>query len=245
VTTLTIDTRREGTMAGRHAARRCVRDELFLLAHDDDHRWRPRIPPASLAVGLAGAVLVDLLLTGDVHTEGGCVAARSRYARHDLDPIAARVVADLAMTGGWIPLREAVTGTAADLYERTLIRLIRTNVITTKTRRFGRAVRYRPANENDVINARHYPRHRAQTLDRATTRPDPATDALCALIRALGIEATLYLELEVPADDLRVRLDTITVQYAANHPDDRLAVVPDLIAAVESVLGDVAVSVYR
>jgi hypothetical protein len=229
-------------MAGRHAARRCVRDEVFLLGHDEDYGYRPRVPPASLAVGLAGAVFVDLLLAGDVQAANGHVAGRSRYVRHDLDPICARVVADLAMTGAWISLREAVTGTATDLYERTLIQLITTDVITAKARRFGR-VKYRPADENDVAHARHYPRHRAQALDRATAEPDPATDALCALIRALRIEATLYLEL--PADDLRTRLDTITAQYATNHPDPHLTAIPDLITAVETALGDVAVAVYR
>lgn len=235
MTTLVIGTGREAlTVAGRHAARRCLRDELFVLAHDEDYRWRPRIRPASLAVGLAGAMLVDLLLFGDLHANSGHVAARSRYVRHDLDPIAAQVVAGLAMTRAWIPLREAITGTAANLYERTLIQLVKTNVVATKARRFGRGVRCWPADGNDVVNARHFPRHRAPTLDRSTTTADPATDALCALIRALRIEATLYLELELAADDLRVRLDTITSHYAANHPEPRLAAIPGLITAVEA-----------
>ena len=240
MTSATIETRRETTMAGRHAARRCLRDELFLLAHDEDYRWRPRVPPASLAVGLAGATLIDLVLAGDLRAERGHVAAHSRYVRHDLDPVSARVVADLAVTGAWLPLREAITGTAVELYERTLIQLITTDIITARARRFGR-VRYSPTDLDDVVNARHYPRYRVQTLDCGTDRLDPATDALCGLIRALRIEATLYLEL--PADDLRVRLDTITAHYAANYP--HVAGVPDLITAVETALGEVAVAVYR
>jgi hypothetical protein len=130
-------------MAGQHAARRCLRDELFLLAHDEHDRWRPRVSTRSLAVGLAGAALVDLLLTGNLRADSGHVTARSRYVRHGLDPICARIVADLAMTSAWIPVREAVIGTAADLYEYTLIHLITTDLITAQGRRLGRGFRYR------------------------------------------------------------------------------------------------------
>jgi hypothetical protein len=33
-----------------------VRDALFLLAHDDDHGFRPRLCLPTLGVGLAGAL---------------------------------------------------------------------------------------------------------------------------------------------------------------------------------------------
>ena len=66
---------------------------------------------------------------------------------------------------------------------------------------------------------------------------------LCGLIRALGIEDTLHLEL--PADDTRARLDTITAQFTTAHPTPDLAAVPALLGVVDAAIGDLAVAVYR
>ncbi|GAB3860641.1 hypothetical protein GCM10029963_63860 [Micromonospora andamanensis] len=42
-----------------------LRDELFLLGHDDDN-GQPYIDRQALALGLAGAVLIDLFLAGRI-----------------------------------------------------------------------------------------------------------------------------------------------------------------------------------
>ena len=146
------------------------------------------------------------------------------------------------MTGACLPLREVIAGTAPSLYARSLIHLINTNVVTARTRRFGR-VRYQPTDPTDVVNARHYPRARVKSLDTRPTPPDPATDAMCGLIRALWIEDTLNLEL--PADDLRARLDTITAHFTTTNPAPDLAAIPAVTTSVDAAIGDLAVSVYR
>ena len=48
---------------------RRIRDDLFLLAHDDAGRLV--VAEASLEAGLAGATLIDLLLSGQIAVLGG------------------------------------------------------------------------------------------------------------------------------------------------------------------------------
>ncbi len=60
---------------------------------------------------------------------------------------------------------------------------------------------------------------------------------------AAAIEGTLYLEL--PADDLRARLSTITAHSTNTHPAFHLAAIPALLSAVDAAIGDLAAAVYR
>lgn len=232
-------------MEGRHAAR-SVRVELFLIAHDDvagfRHKYRPRISTAILGAGLAGALLVDLLLADQVRIAQGQVNFH-HSRRHGNDPIAEDVIRQLAAAYDWLPLRAVVAGLAQGLYERTVIHLIDENILTATAPRFGRT-QYWPTDPAHAAHVQAHPRMRIRAALGGPLEPDPATDALCALIRVLHLEASLHLEFT--NDHVSRRIETLghrLTQTAAHEP--RLGAIPDIVAAVDAAAGDLAVAVYR
>ena len=143
----------------------------------------------------------------------------------------------------WLPLRAVVAGLAQGLYERTVIHLIDQNILTATAPRFGRT-QYWPTDPGHAAHAQAHPRMRIRAAVSGPPEPDPATDALCALIRVLRLEDSLHLEFT--NDQVTRRIGTLghwLTQTATHEP--RLAAIPDIMAAVDAVAGDLAVAVYR
>lgn len=231
-------------MDGRHAER-SVRDELFLIAHEEipgfRHRFTPRVHTSILSAGLAGAVLVDLLLADQIR-----IAERQvnfhHGRRHGGDPIGACVLRHLAAVQDWLPLHSVVADTACGLYERTVTQLIDDNVLTANTRRFGR-VQYRTNDAAHAARALAHPRTRIRNARHGPAIPDPGTDALCALVRILKLQDALHLEFTT--DEVTRRIETIWHWFTATNPDPRLTALPDIASAVDAVVGDLAAAAHR
>jgi hypothetical protein len=186
--------------------------------------------------------MVDLLLADQVRIAQGQVNFH-HARRYGNDPIVEDLVRHLAAAGDWLPLREVVAGLALGLYERTVIHLIDQDVLTGTEPRLGRT-RYRPTDPAHAARALAHPRMRIRAAREGPPVLDPATDALCALIRVLRLEDSLYLEFPGPEVSRRIEMLGHWLLRAAME-DRGLAAIPDVVAAVDAVAGDLAVAVYR
>jgi hypothetical protein len=198
-----------------------LRDDVFLLAHDDDGRLI--IAEPAISAGLAGAMLIDLLLRRRVAVVGGRLDVIDSAVTGDpeLDAALAAIAHDTGPTGprGW------VSWLCSGAYERTAEALDRTGVIRrTTVRRLGLlpATRCIPADADDLVRLRSRVRYGVHS----TEAPDPATAALCGLVRVLRLHPSLLLSM--PSADL---LDALAERALAADPT-----VIQVITAVDSVI---------
>ena len=226
----------------------CVREALFLLAHDPEHKGRPRVHMPVLATGLAGATLVDLILARRIHVAGGRVHALAydprgvplehAEARALVEPVGEPVTDDARalVVGVRRPPRTAdlVELLSLDVYARTLTRLVQTGRVKRTQRRLGRPV-HQP-DPDALINA-------TGGLISATATTggpdDPYSDALCALAGVLHLHGVLS-----PGDSAEI-------QHAAGVATGRLhglswprSGVPEVTDAVRAAVDAIAVKVY-
>ena len=230
----------------------CVRDRLFLLAHDEDRGFRPRIHLRTLGVGLSGAVLIDLVAAGRIHVAGNKAAITDLYDHRQVgDPIDDHALATVrasylpppashtlppAVRPGSPSLRDLITRMAAGIYERTLGGLVAAGLVTHTRIRLGRS-RYQPADQTVLVHAGGAIRD----VVAGRSGADEATDGLCALIRLLRLHDALYLgdpsQVDPGLAQASVRLQT----HATQPCTDILAIV----AAIDAAIGDITVAVYR
>jgi hypothetical protein len=198
-----------------------LRDDVFLLAHDDDGRLFVSEPVISS--GLAGAILVDLLLGGRIAVVDGRLDVVDSAITGDpeADATLEVIAADTGATGP----RAWVSWLSAGAYERTAQVLEAGAVIRRATiRRLGLlpAQRCQPTDPEDLVRLRarlRYGLHSGEPLD-------PATAALCGLVRVLRLESSLLLSM--PTADL---LDALA-EKASQTP----TTVRQVIAAVDAVI---------
>lgn len=210
------------------AARLPLRDELYLLGHDMD-TGVARVHTGSLAAGLAGAVLIDLVLFGDVTITDGRIANEYRDARGDL--IADAVMAGIRTGPRLPPVGVWLRGCAeAGLYERVRGNLLAVGILRQQPRRV-RADLYVPVDMVWSVRARA----QIRSVLHGYEQPDPQCAALCGLIDALGLQEYLYL------DDRRSHVRRGLRIIAARHDP----CVQHITAAVADVVGDLAMAVYR
>jgi hypothetical protein len=212
-------------------ARLPLRDELFLLGHDDDD-GRCRLHPPVLSVGLAGATLIELFLAGALrlHTDRIVVHARDPVG----DPITDAALTALLQTRGAAVLRPWLRWFADDLYERTRAGLVAAGVLHHTThRRFGLlpVSSYRPVDTTWVIRIRGYLR----SVLYGHRQPDNQCAALCGLAAVLGLGGFLYID--AATEHIRAGLHEIA---RGHYPDVRA-----ITAAVDEAVGDITVAVYR
>ncbi|RKF27959.1 GOLPH3/VPS74 family protein [Micromonospora globbae] len=217
-----------------------LRDELFLLGHDDD-TGHPHIHRQALALGLAGAVLIDLFLAGRITLDPtGNRPAGERWLRLHTDQPVGDLIADTAITairhGRTPPPVKAFLRTfSADLYERTRAGLVAAGILRQHTRRrlagLARTDTYLPTDTKWPVIARA----RLRYLAHGREQPDHHTAALAGLVATLGLTEHLYLDDDTTA--LTTRLTTIAGQH---HQTVR-----DIIAAVDAAVGDLATAAYR
>jgi len=105
-----------------------LRDELFLLGHDDD-TGHLHVHRQTLALGLAGAVLIDLYLAGRVTLDPNDDTRPASHQR--IHPHVDRPVGDLIADAATAtirhthpPLRVWLRGFSDDLYDRTRAGLV-------------------------------------------------------------------------------------------------------------------------
>ncbi|WP_435871072.1 GOLPH3/VPS74 family protein [Micromonospora musae] len=217
-----------------------LRDELFLLGHNDD-TGRPHVHRRALALGLAGAVLIDLFLAGRIVLgPTGDRPAGARWLRlHGENPVG-DLIADTAIAvihhGHTTPTTNAfLRSFAGDLYERTRGGLVAAGVLRHHARRrlggLARTDTYLATDTKWSVVARA----RLRFLAEGREPPVDHSAALAGLVAALGLTAHLYLN-----DDTAVlteRLKTIA--------DQHYRPVREITAAVDAAIGDLATATYR
>ena len=227
-----------------------VREQLWVLAHDEDDGLRPRIDVRALGVGLLGATLVDLLLLKRIQIHDGRVYLYGTRALRDVnDPIASGVLYAIT-NGGGPPLAGVLRGSHAEArddtpnpyagcYDRTLAGLINAGVVVTHRRRL-RATRYAL---DDIRTAQWMRNHFSRRLWQREPDADPARDSLCALAWALGLHSTLLLPFSTGDADLILR-DVIAQIPQRVGRRSVLTTVPHIAEGVRHAVGDLATAVF-
>jgi Golgi phosphoprotein 3 (GPP34) len=198
-----------------------LRDDVFLLAHDDDGRLLVAEPVIS--AGLAAAILIDLLLAGRIAVVTGRLDVVDSAITGD--PEADATLEAIAVDTGPTGPRAWVSWLSAGSYERTGVLLDAAGVVRRATsRRLGLVptTRYPPADIEDLVRLRarlRYGVHSAQPLDQATA-------ALCGLVRVLRLDSSLLLSM--PSTQL---LEALAAKAASCATTIR-----QVIAAVDAVV---------
>ncbi len=217
-----------------------LRDELFLLGHNDD-TGQPHIHRQALALGLAGAVLIDLFLAGRIVLDpNDDRPAGDRWLRLHTDQMIGDLIADTAIASirhgrTAPPVRVFLRGFADDLYERTRAGLVAAGILRQATRRrlggLARTDTYLATDTKWAVVARARLRYLAQGRDQ----PDNHTAALAGLVATLGLTTHLYLN-----DD-----GTAVTAYLKAIADQHHRSVRDITAAIDAAVGDLATAAYR
>ncbi|TDE59090.1 GPP34 family phosphoprotein [Nonomuraea mesophila] len=207
-----------------------LHQDLYLIAHDQT--GRPLIHLSSMALGLAGAVLLDLALGGRVTVAQGQAAA-TRSAPTG-DAIADDLVSLLPRHRAGRELRYLLKKTADGIHDRTREALLGSGVLVQVSgRRLGVLpyTRYEPADIASVVRASAG----ARSAVEGWKQPDARCAALCGLVAVLRLEAELYLD--QPSARLVGRLREIA--------RDSSPVVGEVVTVVDALVGEAAVAVYR
>ncbi|MET8358856.1 GPP34 family phosphoprotein [Micromonospora sp. NPDC005171] len=216
-----------------------LRDDLFLLGHDDD-TGHAHVHRQTLALGLAGAVLIDLYLAGRVTLDPNDDTDPANHQR--IHPHIDRPVGDLIADAATAtirhthpPLRGWLRGFSADLYDRTRAGLVAGGILRHHTRRrlggLMRADTYLPTDSKWAVIARS----RLRYLAAGHEQPNNHTAALAGLVADLGLTHHLYLDDDITT--LTSRLKAIAAQHY--QP------VRDITAAVDAAVGDLTTAAYR
>lgn len=194
-----------------------LRDDLFLLAHDDAGRLIAS--EAGLGAGLAGATLIDLLLASKVAVEEGrlIVIDQGGTGDEETDATIEAIRANTAPIGP----RAWVSWISHGAYQRVAESLIAAKVVRRATvRRLGllSATRHLPTDSDDLVRVRGRVRYAIHG-----SQPDASTSALCGLVRVLRLESSLLLSM--PTSELLLALERtaagseMTVRQVTNAVD--------------------------
>ncbi|WP_285687868.1 GPP34 family phosphoprotein [Actinoplanes sp. NBRC 103695] len=230
--------------------------ELYLLAHDDDS-GKPLINEQSLAIGLAGALLLELWFAGHVY-----IGSAFDYKQRQWRPESGRLaVARPGPTGS--PLRDSALAAvertvriqtsgdqvrawlrgfaASDLCERVQANMITVGLLRrTQVRRYGGLVKtetHLPVHEGYAVRARAHVRDAVAYYERQgrhQAAPDNQTVALCGLTAALELAEFIY-------DGSRsTRELSEWLRYVVDEHDE--ATIRAVVTAVDAGRGDLAVA---
>ncbi|GLW97956.1 GPP34 family phosphoprotein [Microtetraspora sp. NBRC 16547] len=204
--------------------------DLYLIAHDPT--GKPLIHQASLGIGLAGAVLLDLALSGRLDITQGRLSV---YDRNPIgDSVADSLIPVILQDRDNRDTRFWIRKVAEDIYDRACGGLVAAGVLTRVTkRRMGMMTqtRYQPVDAAPVVRARSGVRQAVEAWEH----PDARSAALCGLVGVLRLEAALHLS--QPSGQIVGRLRSI----AREHPRP----VNDVIGVVEALISENAVATYR
>jgi hypothetical protein len=229
-------------------ARLPLRAELYLVAHDDD-RGSPHVHPRTLAVGLAGAILLDLWLARRVYPGWRFDAGAGRWILRPgqlavIDPTGlGDPLADAALAGVRHTFRASPAGhqvrdwlrgfAATDLYERVRADMVAAGMLRRATRRrygLARTDCYLAADAAWAVRVRARIRSAA---GRAGPGPDQQCAALCGLVDVLELVPCLYAP-DLTAETFRPWLDDLL--------QGRDPAIAEVVTAVDAGRGDLAVT---
>ncbi|NUP76245.1 MAG: GPP34 family phosphoprotein [Nonomuraea sp.] len=207
-----------------------LHQELFLIAHDQS--GKPLVHQHSMALGLAGAVLLDLALSERVTLVRGRVevADHTPFGDPVVDSLIPMIVRDRADRDARFWIKKL----AEDVHDRTRQSLVGAGVLVMVTRRrLGMLpyTRYQLADIASVVRASAGVRSAVE----GWKQPDGRGAALCGLVGALRVEAELYLD--QPSARLIERLRAIASEHSP--------VVKEIVSLVDTMLGEAAVAVFR
>ncbi len=183
--------------------RMTLRDDLFVLAHDDSGKLL--VSEANIGAGLAGATLIGLLLDGRVAVGDGRLDVLDETPTGDAEADATleAIAANTAPCGP----RAWVSWISHGAYERVGDTLAATGLVRrTTVRRLGVV----PVGRVLVEDGTDLVRVRSRVRFAVTGRgfPDQETAALCGLVRVLRLERALLLSM--PTADLLLGLERMT-----------------------------------
>ncbi|HLL66727.1 MAG TPA: GPP34 family phosphoprotein [Micromonosporaceae bacterium] len=221
-----------------------LRDDLFLIAHDEERGFRPRIHLPALGVGLTGAVLIELLQAHRIAIDQGHIVPGPAHTKSSTgDRVYDHLMQTFAATGAVaVPMAELLPATGRYMFDQVRDALLATNVLVPPRRHRLALPRkdYQPADPTQLVVVRARPRFAVQGSDD----DDLSTQALCGLLRVLGLEEALYFP--TLRYELRDRLDAVAQRIGRRAGADAYtAAIPQVIEAVDLAVGDLAVAVYR
>jgi hypothetical protein len=222
-----------------------LREQVWLLAHDEHHHLRPRVDARVLEIGLVAATLTDLLLRNRIYVHRGLIYTNLKRPTPVADPIAAHVQSAIGQ-GPPPHVADVIRGACGDLpnneqnpyqrlSERTLGGLIAGGHVREQ-RRWLRRTRYQLADPTVVSSIRAVLRHRLVRHPRSRQR-DPAVDCLCALVLALDLHHTMVLPVSTDEAERVLLYITAAIPASAGHVGP-LTTIPQLVQIVRDAVGD-------
>lgn len=233
--------------------------ELYLLAHNDD-TGELHINEQSLAIGLAGAILLDLWLAGHIeidwtynqwtqqwkHEPGRLTRTTTGPVGDLLTDAALSTIEQTGRTGlRGDQTRAWLRGFAASgLYERVRANMITVGVLQRASRRrFGlvKTESYIAVHDAFAVRARARVRNAVTFHERQSTNrreaPDDQCVALCGLVAVLEMTEYLY------AKNLSEGRLADWLRYAVD--EHQKPTISTVITAVDAGRGDLAVAAMR
>ena len=208
-----------------------LHQQLYLMAHDDQGGAYIHLP--SLGLGLAGAIVLDLMLAERLAVHEGVVWARAEQPTGD--PLTNTVLQAIDHLENQRSLLFWIRLISTDAYDRVSGGLISGGLLsrTTTKRRLGtRKDVFVPTDLGVSARIQSTVLH----LFHGRSAGDPATAALCGLIGVLCLERTLD-SAEGTANQVRKRLRQVADEHV---PSARIVL--DLVG---DLLGEAAVAVNR
>lgn len=214
-----------------------VRDELFLLSHDES--GKPLIHVPSLSAGLAGALLIDLALRGLIDGTHGRIGAWQRDQTGDRAPgiigegMEGQALAEIRSVGSSRTAYDWIMTWHPGFYDRVCAEMVTVGVLMAKTsRKFGLVpvTRHVPTQDVFVTRARG-------ALRRTVTgvvQPDAGYAALCGLLFVLQLEGSLHLS--TGSAELRKQLFAIA--------DRHTPTIREVLSAVDKAVGELATAAF-
>jgi len=175
-----------------------VADELYLIAHHE-LTGRPHLAPRAVGLGLAGALLAELLLAGAITVAAGAVVADAPGQADD--QLTAAVAAQIAAEQTH-PVADWLAFVARTAAGAVAVRLARAGYLAPPPRRSWRAARWVPV-DPDCAFAPVARLNAALDLSRPG---DGQVVALGGLAAACGLGPRLFLYLPPGA---RARIDAL------------------------------------
>jgi len=189
-----------GTRPGWAPRELLLADDFFFAAHDDV-TGKTRLTDRAAGIGLAGALLGELMLFRKITVQRGHIVVMDR--RPVPDALAHLVLEDVLGESDSRPVRDWLRYLGRNAYEQVAQRMVRQGLVRlAETKRFRRSPGYRAVD----LNAAAWPVVRlAQKLARreAIVLPDVV---LAGLIKATGLERYLRVEAVVDIAEFQQQL---------------------------------------
>ena len=158
-------------------------EALYFLAHDE-FTGKPQVARPSLEICLTGAIFCDLLFTGRISVNDGCLAATGKQGRGDR--AFALVLAEIAGEPTGYPLREWIDHLRPEVVGMVVGQLVDAGMVTKVAERslLRRAHRYPPTDL--LVAAAGLTEIRGAVLGPA--KPDVYNVSLALLAWHLGLD---------------------------------------------------------